>query len=632
MKSTFTKIFREALSVCFVLFAALSLQAQVCPDQDAIICDDFEMYSLNLVSGQAAHWTPWGNTPGATDDAIVSSAQASNGAQSLLVSAANGDDMLLLLGDQTTGNYLLSWKMYIPTGNTGYFNTQKFEGNPGGEFGMQVEFFADGTSTLDAGASDVVTTNWTADTWMNISLNFDLTNDWVVYAINGVEIYSWPASWVTFDPMGTLQLGAVNFFGNTGTVQYIDDVLFKALPECHADAVICDSYEAYTTGTTTGGQAPWWTTWSGTTGGAEDGIVSSDQAYDGSNSMLIANTGSQDVVLLLGNQTSGNWRIEFQMYVPSGSSGYYNIQDDETPGQQWNLEAYFNTSGVNGPYTAESGQLIGGPAFTHPENAWFPVVSEIDLDNRTHTFTVDGVVVLDAVAYPDGDKIGGINFYSASGINTAYFDAIRFIALEPIIVTPDPVNVTFNVNMESEVVAAGGAHIAGEMNGWSGAPMTDNGDLTYSATYLLAVGDTIEYKFQNGLDGWEDLIPEDCTLGGFGNRYVVVGQTDMSLDLVCFNGCVNCIPISTEDLAFQNAIAIYPNPASDFTTIEYNFKESNDLKIELTNSLGQQIRSELLSSAQNGTHQLGLSQLATGVYFIQITNGEQYMVEKLFVD
>ena len=600
-----------------------------CTDPDAIICDDFEMYTLGDISGQSAHWTPWSGTPGAGDDAVVSDAFATSGTQSLLVSEANGDDMLLLLGDQTAGNYLLSWKMYVPTGATGYFNTQKFEGNPGGEFGMQVDFFADGTATLDAGAADIVTVNWTHDTWVEISLNIDLDNDWMVYTLDGVEVFSWPASWGTFAQTGTLQLGAVNFFGSTGTEQYIDDVLFKALPSCPADAVICDSYEGYVSGSTTGGQAPWWTTWSGTHGGAEDGVVSSDQAFDGSNSMFIGDDGAQDVLLLLGDQTSGNWAVEMQMYVPTGQVGYFNIQETEVPGTNWVMEAWFHAANGGGTvYTAGMGQLASGETFACPHDTWFPVVNLIDLDNGTHTLIVDGVTVLDNVAYNSAiPQLGSIDFFSTSNLNSAYFDEIRFRSLPPVVV---PVNVTFNVNMLNETVAPDGAHIAGEMNGWAGEAMTDNGDLTYSATYSLTVGDTVEYKFQNGLDGWEnDFSSDECGMNN--NRYVVVGNTDMSIDLTCFNECIDCVD-SADDLEFQNSISIYPNPATDFTTIEYNFNEANDVRVDLTNSLGQQISSELLSSAQNGTHQLNLSQLATGVYFIQISNDEHTKVEKLFVD
>jgi PA domain len=452
-----------------------------CSDPDAIICDDFEDYTLSLVSAQAAHFLPWSLTPGAVDDAIVSNAQAASGTQSLLVSAANGDDLLLLLGNQTAGNYLLQWKMFIPTGNTGYFNIQKIEGTPGGEFGTQVFLNANGTATVDAGGAAAATGAWTPNAWMDVVMYYDLDNDLVSMYFDGVLVHSFAASDEALTTGGTIQLGAVNFYGNTNTVQYIDDILFKALPACPDDAVICDSYEGYLEGTTTGGQAPWWSTWSGTFGTAEDGIVSDEEVFDGNNSMLIGNNGAQDVLLLLGNRTSGNWQVEWQMYVPSGNIGYFNIQEDETPGIQWNMEAWFNGSNANpSVYTPGMGQLASGETFACPQDTWFSVVNMIDLDNGTHTFMVNGVVVLDNIAYA-GDQLGAIDFFSISNLHTAYFDAVRLIELEPVVVPPTPVAVTFNVNMVNETVAAEGAYIAGEFNGWTGVPMTDDSDGT-SAT------------------------------------------------------------------------------------------------------------------------------------------------------
>lgn len=605
-----------------------------CTDPDAIICDDHEMYTLSDVSAQAAHYTPWSGTPGAGDDATVSDAQAASGTQSLLISEANGDDMLLLLGDQTTGNYLVSWKMYIPAGSTGYFNTQKFQDLPGDEFGMQVEFFDDQTMTLDAGAADIVTVDWEADTWMDIALRVDLTNDWMTYTLNGQEVYSWPASWETFMESGTLQLGSINLYGNVGTVQYIDDVLFKALPECPDDAIICDSYEAYASGSTTGGQAPWWSTWSGVVGTAEDGIVSSDFTFDGANSMLIGSGGTQDVVLRLGDQTEGNWRLEWQMYIPQGNTGYFNIQEFEVIDQgDFNGEFFFNSTAANPPvYTAGMGVTSTGETFTIPEDAWFPIVHLIDLDNGTHTLMIDGNVVFDAVDYV-GTQIGGIDFYSFGDTHTAYYDAVRFIELEPVVVDPDPVDVTFNVNM-TQVMDDMGARIAGEFNGWTGESMTDDGDMTYSFTAQLVPGDTVEYKYQNGDPdaggAWEDNFSADeCGMNN--NRFVIVGDAAMDVDLVCFNECVDCL-INTDDIEFKNSISVFPNPATSVANIQYDFEASNDLRIQLTNSLGQQISSDLLNNAQVGTHQLNLKDLATGVYFIHITNGEQSMIEKLFVD
>jgi hypothetical protein len=791
-----------------------------CTDPDAIICDDMEEYVVDLISAQASHWLPWGGTAGAADDATVSTDFAASGSQSLLVSEANGDDMLLLLGDQTTGNYLLTWKMYIPDGSTGYFNTQKEEGNPGGEFGMQVEFFTDGTSTLDAGASDVVTYDWAADTWMELSLSVDLTNDWMTYSVNGEEIYSWPASWGTFTQSGTLQLGAINFFGNTGTTQYIDDVLFKSLPECPANAIICDSYEAYETGSTTGGQAPWWatwggavggaddgivsddfaatgtnsmliaeaqvqdvimllggrsegvyslrwqtyipagktgyfniqesetpgvawnldvfynqdagaagtgvidqtgttftypedewfevrmvadldgdlihifmdgvfvetadftgnlgainffsidadnryyiddvyfqdlpscsadalicdnietyeedsrtggqstwwSTWSGTFGGADDGLVSGDQAASGANSVLIAEGQTQDVILLLGNKTSGQYNLSWKTYIPSGATGYYNIQESETPGVAWNLDVFYNADG-GAPGTGTVDQ--SGNTFSYPEDQWFTVEHFIDLDGNTMTLTIDGVEV-ETTDYTG--NLGAINFFSIDATNRYYIDDVLYEAL-----TPNPVDVTFNVNMANETVDAAGAHIAGEFNGWSSVPMTDNGDGTYSFTTQLLPGDSVEYKFQNGENtNWEEFAGgEECTItdpsGAFTNRLLVVEDMAMDLGLVCFNECADCT-VGAEDLVFQNGIEVFPNPASDLTNITFNFAESNDITIELVNKLGQRISFTELDNIQNASHELSVNNLAAGMYFIHISNGEASMVEKLFVE
>ena len=57
--------------------------------------------------------------------------------------------------------------------------------------------------------------------------------------------------------------------------------------------------------------------------------------------MTIEEGGLNDVILKLGNQSSGYWRLEWQMLVPEGKSGYYNIQESETPGIAWNTELVF---------------------------------------------------------------------------------------------------------------------------------------------------------------------------------------------------------------------------------------------------------------------------------------------------
>ncbi|MCD4679269.1 MAG: hypothetical protein K8S00_02660, partial [Bacteroidales bacterium] len=98
-----------------------------------------------------------------------------------------------------------------------------------------------------------------------------------------------------------------------------------------------DDFESYTTGGYIAEQNPeWWTTWSGTTGGGEDGMISEDVAMSGSKSVLIDEVGgATDLLWLLGDKVSGAFDVSFYMYVPTGYCGYYNFQHMEAPGVEW---------------------------------------------------------------------------------------------------------------------------------------------------------------------------------------------------------------------------------------------------------------------------------------------------------
>ena len=127
----------------------------------------------------------------------------------------------------------------------------------------------------------------------------------------------------------------------------------------------------------------------------------------------------------------------------------------------------------------------------------------------------------------------------------------------------DPVDVTFQVDMSTTVVA-GPIYITGlAIDNWCGncvEMFDDDGDGVYSLTLQLAPGG-YEYRYNNG--GWgdqEDLTPADdaeCTLttGTFTNRIVqVVGGAPQVLDVNCFGECGACtndpVDPSTADVTF----------------------------------------------------------------------------------
>ena len=39
--------------------------------------------------------------------------------------------------------------------------------------------------------------------------------------------------------------------------------------------------------------------------------------------MYVGDNATQDVLLFLGNQTSGSYSLEYNLYVPAGKEGYY---------------------------------------------------------------------------------------------------------------------------------------------------------------------------------------------------------------------------------------------------------------------------------------------------------------------
>ena len=103
--------------------------------------------------------------------------------------------------------------------------------------------------------------------------------------------------------------------------------------------------------------------------------------------------------------------------------------------------------------------------------------------------------------------------------------------------------VTLTVDMTNEMVSTDGIHVAGNFQGWEpgGTPMMDNGDGSWSITKSLEAA-TYEFKFQNGLDGWEEL---DC--GGNRSVEVVLGAP------IAYQGCfAQCADVC----------AIDPDPAN----------------------------------------------------------------------
>lgn len=154
-----------------------------------------------------------------------------------------------------------------------------------------------------------------------------------------------------------------------------------------------DDFEAYTTGAL-GPQSSSWTTWSGTEGGAEDGIVSTAQASSGTKSIYFNSTaasgGPQDCVLDFGPlYNSGVFTFTADFYVNANKSAYFNFQGSQTIGSLWAL----NVNMSNGTVSIDDGISADLAIGSYTPATWFTLEIEANLTLGLWRAFIDGTQI-----------------------------------------------------------------------------------------------------------------------------------------------------------------------------------------------------------------------------------------------
>jgi hypothetical protein len=166
-----------------------------------------------------------------------------------------------------------------------------------------------------------------------------------------------------------------------------------------------ENFESYNVGDYIGEVSSIWTTWSGATGGNEDGQISDEQAYSGTQSLKVygsASGGPMDLYFPIGLETP--YDVSFKLYIPSGYSAYMNIQEQLTPAVAWAFDLVFSANGAitlgidqvavaYGNYNSDSWNSIH--FFMSPEND----IAEIIINGET------------LAIIPFDDIIGGLNLF-----------------------------------------------------------------------------------------------------------------------------------------------------------------------------------------------------------------------------
>ncbi len=204
----------------------------------------------------------------------------------------------------------------------------------------------------------------------------------------------------------------------------------------------CENFDALTVGDYVALQlGGYWTTWSGTPGGADDALVTDVQSNSPNNSFVVDNA-AIDVVLELGDAAieAGAWLYSHYTYVPTGYSGYFNVQSDPAPGVAWVVEIYFDDGGT-GSFIHDGTT----ETFDYTQDTWFMVEINFDLDADLAQIFFDGTLIY---TFPTTNTIGGIDYFGANtgGTPGAYYDDVCFGDGVPITPLNPPLNLEASVS------------------------------------------------------------------------------------------------------------------------------------------------------------------------------------------
>lgn len=199
--------------------------------------------------------------------------------------------------------------------------------------------------------------------------------------------------------------------------------------------IIDENFDSYTAGQKLADQAgsPW-TTWSSAPGGNEDPTISDEQSETAPNSAKIVS--GNDCVLLLGDSTSGRYKISFDIYVPANKLGYFNIlQEFNGTNSLWGTQLYFD---ANGQGRIDAG-AESAASFEFNYDEWISFEAYIDLNSDWADIFVGGNYLvgwqwtLGTFGTPGPNQLGAVNLFawdgSKKGTPEFYFDNMLFASI-----------------------------------------------------------------------------------------------------------------------------------------------------------------------------------------------------------
>ena len=506
----------------------LAMIAFVCGNAFAQLSYDFNNCPAGAKIAQTLGepWSTWSEAPGGEEDGVF----AEQG--SMACYFTYGNDQILKLNGLTSGTYSIGFDMYIPDGKDAYNNILHIFNGTGSQWATEVFYKTtdNGTSIMAGG----VTTNFDCpfDEWFNVKYLINLDSDHAFFYVNGEEITDWTFSLQAEGQAGERKIDALDFFPPTSSAKsmyYIDNL--EVTPVVEEEVLIFEPFEEYTVGNQIAMESvaaghDWWTTWSNNPGSAEDGVVSE---YNSTKCGHL--TYGNDQVLLLGDEENGVYDLEFDILVPDGKNGYFNILHHFAGTNSiWALECYLHmalsdNNSVHSPGTSVlrvAGSTVNGPSVVYDAWMHFRLHVDTDTDVAEYYYTAPGaeeVLIhswqwsLDSQGTPYGRKMAAMDFFPPQDAahSEYYLDNFSFKKIggesaPEMVVTPAEVNEGLEVNDMAmvDITINNDGNSMGDWSGWvdfgQGTDGTAGSDLMYhDGTLATGIGHSEEHTREIGI-------------------------------------------------------------------------------------------------------------------------------------
>jgi transforming growth factor-beta-induced protein len=166
-----------------------------------------------------------------------------------------------------------------------------------------------------------------------------------------------------------------------------------------------------------------------------------------------------------------------------------------------------------------------------------------------------------------------------------------------------------------------------------------SGALTDVLLYHVLSGKVMSTDLSDGMTA-ATLAGSDITVSISGEMVMINASNVTSADIDTDNGVVHVIDAvltpstGIRDIVTETVdVSIYPNPASDFINVKYELESASEIRLEMYDMTGQQVRIQDEGFSYEGTYnvEVPVNDLKSGMYLLIINTGNIQVANKVRV-